>query len=272
MPHPFQDLYTRLWRYTALCEHGQACVTCCHEWQGYRDRHGYGRMRLAPKIQATYSIYTQLVPRIVWQINHGPIERTQHVCHSCDNPPCVNIGHLWLGDAQSNQQDSMRKDRKPSGDNHPMRRHPERAAFGDRNGSRKYRERMPRGTENPSARLTDEAVYAMRAYAAHGYTYQQIADAYNITESNVGHIVRRVTWAHLKEEDAPPFVNTIGGKHDGTRRGEAATGAKLTAEQIPDIRHLAVSGVRYGDIAAQYGISKALVCLIAQRKSWAHIP
>lgn len=197
MPQPFQDIYTRLWRYISLCKHENGCLECCHEWQGYRDRNGYGRMGLRPSMQQRYAIYTQLVPRIIWQLTYGPIARTQHVCHTCDNPPCVNIAHLWLGDASANQQDSMRKGRKPSGDTHPMHLHPERAARGDRNGSRIYRDRMPRGEDNPSARLTSEAVSAIREYARQGYAYRHIATMFDVVESNIGHIVNRRTWKHI---------------------------------------------------------------------------
>lgn len=36
-------------------------------------------------------------------------------CHHCDNPPCVNPGHLYWGDAKTNSEDMVRRGRaRPS--------------------------------------------------------------------------------------------------------------------------------------------------------------
>ena len=108
-----EDLWTRFQRYVAVCKHGPRCKKCCHEWIGSRDRYGYGRIKMTPAIRAQYHIYTQVAPRVLWQLLCFPLASWQHVCHRCDNPPCVNLAHLWLGDARANHLDSQRKGRKP---------------------------------------------------------------------------------------------------------------------------------------------------------------
>jgi HNH endonuclease len=39
------------------------------------------------------------------------LERTEHVMHSCDNPPCCNPNHLSIGTHHENMIDSMLKGR-----------------------------------------------------------------------------------------------------------------------------------------------------------------
>lgn len=55
-----------------------------------------------------------LAHRVAWQTTNGPIPDGLWVLHRCDNPPCCNPGHLFLGTAQDNIDDMMRKGRAPS--------------------------------------------------------------------------------------------------------------------------------------------------------------
>jgi hypothetical protein len=49
--------------------------------------------------------------RYTWIINKGKIPSGMLVCHSCDNPTCVNIDHLFLGSQLDNMRDKIRKGR-----------------------------------------------------------------------------------------------------------------------------------------------------------------
>ncbi len=57
--------------------------------------------------------------RIAWEEANGPIPEGLHVLHSCDNPPCCNVGHLFLGTAQDNADDKVAKGRQLQGERHP---------------------------------------------------------------------------------------------------------------------------------------------------------
>lgn len=49
--------------------------------------------------------------RLMWIIKNGPIPDGQDVCHTCDNPRCVRIEHLFLGPAMVNMHDMIKKGR-----------------------------------------------------------------------------------------------------------------------------------------------------------------
>lgn len=53
----------------------------------------------------------RLAHRVAWMITNGPIPDGLCVLHRCDNPPCVNPAHLFLGTVQDNNADRDAKGR-----------------------------------------------------------------------------------------------------------------------------------------------------------------
>lgn len=87
-------------RFNALVD--QSGEDDCWIWKGYRTN-GYGRFQVHDKIY--------LASRIGWELANGPIPKGLLVCHHCDNPPCVNPKHLFLGTYKDNIHDMLRKGR-----------------------------------------------------------------------------------------------------------------------------------------------------------------
>ena len=84
----------------------------CVPWAHARNSAGYGAVRIGGR--------TVLAHRVAYEKTHGPIPDGMCVCHRCDNPPCVNIGHLFLGTHSDNAKDMVGKGRwrGPVGEQH----------------------------------------------------------------------------------------------------------------------------------------------------------
>lgn len=75
----------------------------CWEWQGSRIGKGYGRIGHSKK--------EELIHRLVYRLCVGPVKHSMKVCHECDNPPCCNPSHLFVGTQGDNLKDASQKGR-----------------------------------------------------------------------------------------------------------------------------------------------------------------
>lgn len=77
--------------------------TECWEWKRSRS-YGYGQFKFEGGGVRAH--------RYSWQLHNGKkIPNDLHVLHRCDNPPCVNPNHLFVGTPLDNTMDSVRKGR-----------------------------------------------------------------------------------------------------------------------------------------------------------------
>lgn len=149
----------------------------CWEWQG-KLQQGYGmfyfeNIRLSPTKMWSKIL---LAHRYSWELANGPIEGNLCVLHKCDNRPCVNPDHLFLGTRTDNNVDMVTK----------------------------KRHKGPKGIRNPKAKLTEKQVKAIRAehQQLRASCNQHTADKelgvkYNVNFSTIRNIVSRKTWGHV---------------------------------------------------------------------------
>lgn len=77
----------------------------CWVWIGSRTQNGYGQTSIGGTRQKPH--------RIAWSLaNAADIPTGFVVCHRCDNPPCSNPAHLFLGTSKDNHDDSLVKRRR----------------------------------------------------------------------------------------------------------------------------------------------------------------
>lgn len=166
----------------------------CWGWGGYISKKGRAVFNLNDK--------SFFASRVMWTLVHGAIPSRLLVCHSCDNPRCVNPDHLFLGTDLDNAKDRDRKGRGAVGDRHWSVLHPELRPKGSRNGSIKQPGRLPRGEKHGNAKLTAELVINMRKRFSGGQASMlQMARESGLSFRAVWQAVRGITWKHIDFAD-----------------------------------------------------------------------
>lgn len=73
--------------------------TGCWEWMRCRNKDGYGQVNIGRRMQLSHRVVI------------GGLGSDLDTCHSCDNPPCCNPWHLFLGTRHTNTLDMKAKGR-----------------------------------------------------------------------------------------------------------------------------------------------------------------
>lgn len=140
----------------------------CWEWKSPRVE-TYGAFSVTHKLGMG-------AHRFSWLIAHGDLTSEMYVCHKCDNRPCCNPLHLFLGTSSDNMLDASRKGRI---------------------GSQTHPEAILRGEQRGAAKMTDALVREIRKDFENGVPSIELARRHDITQRNVYSIVNRETWRHI---------------------------------------------------------------------------
>lgn len=163
--------------------------TGCWLWTGGTSKEGYGRIVVGGKKAGTH--------RVSWELHRGPIPDGLCVLHRCDTPPCVNPGHLFLGDKKANYDDMVAKgrERKARGANHEFTKHPEKSSFA-KSGQK--------GSQNWQAKLREDDIFYIRQLYRSGLYQKYIARFFGISIQHVSDIVNNQRWGHLPDGRVAP--------------------------------------------------------------------
>lgn len=132
----------------------------CWEWQGGKWKQGYGGFKINDRRNIGAHRFSYL-------INGGAIGRA-YVLHKCDNPPCVNPSHLFLGNHQDNMDDMVKKKRN--------------IAFS--------------GEKNMHSKLSKEDVLEIREIGGK-LSKRKMAKVYGVSPNSISNVIKRKTWKHI---------------------------------------------------------------------------
>ncbi len=136
--------------------------TPCWEWKFYRVQNGYGQVRFRGKDLGAH--------KLSWILNRGEIPEGMKVCHHCDNPPCCNPEHLFLGTNKDNSDDAKKKGRLA----------------------------QLKGSLNGWALMTEEKVTSMRQeWIPYKVSARKLAEKYGLSQTQTERILRNEAWQHV---------------------------------------------------------------------------
>lgn len=142
--------------------------TGCWLWMASSNEHGYGRLLWGTNLVGAH--------RLAYELTRGPIPAGLFVCHRCDNPPCCNPAHLFLGTAKDNGADMAAKGR---------------SARGERSGI---------------AKITDAQARELRRLVACGEPVGSVAARFGLRRATAYLIARGETWRHTIRPSEPANV------------------------------------------------------------------
>lgn len=170
----------------------------CWAWKGFVNRR-YGSVSMGNRPCRAH--------RAAYLLCRGDIPVGMYVCHSCDNPLCINPKHLWLGSPKDNVDDMRRKGRHIHGE------------------------------ISPRAKLTADQAAEVFRLIDNGFSYSSVAKRFGVSTHLLARMRGRRAWksvlmSNYYDEGFSPSERT---GHTSKKYGEQVnTRNRYSVRHLPD--------------------------------------
>lgn len=142
----------------------------CLVWNGTKNKGGYGTKTVGSRVDGTRK--TGLTHRLAYELVNGQIGNNMCVLHRCDNPPCINPKHLFVGTRADNHQDMLNKGRRVD----------------------------LKGEDRPNSKLSNHQVKEIKRQLMRGARQTELAEKYGVNQTLISAIKTGKVWAHINPE------------------------------------------------------------------------
>lgn len=158
------------------------------------------------------------------------------VCHRCDNKRCVNPGHLYVGTKKTNAADAV------------------------------ARGQVAHGQRNARSKLTEAQVSEVILRLRNGETQRSVADHFGVSQGAIWEINAGHNWVRTTAK-----TGLVPSSHRRGSIGEKNHNARLTEQDVKDIRYRVQSGEAQSVVAMAFGLKPPTVNAIVKGRNWKHV-
>lgn len=138
----------------------------CWKWSAFKNKKGYG-------VIGYRDLGNISAHRFSYLLYKGDFDQKKIVCHTCDNPSCVNPHHLFVGTHSDNMIDKIKKGRA---ENPPIHK----------------------GEAQHLAKMNEDKIKEIRRLFANGESQTNLSKKYGLHTSTMYNICRNKSWKDVK--------------------------------------------------------------------------
>lgn len=221
----------RFWRRVDKKSHDE-----CWEWKGAKasKKKPYGVIKLSRDGKCVGI----LAHRVSYELSGREIEDGLIVCHSCDNPSCVNPSHLWMGTDADNSKDKVSKNRHT------------------------------KGSDAWIAKLSESQIPEIYKLYSDGWTQSEIGAKFEVSPKVISSILTGKSWKHVQ---STVCVDLQESKLANVRTARFAR-SPLKESDVREIRQLwSLKELTQTQIGEIYGVGRETIWKIINNKTWTHV-